>query len=415
MLEYRIKMEKIMKIPNVIKTFGNSMHPLLLDGDILYLKKIKFSKIRVNDIITVKEGNHYFTHRVIYKDTQHLVTKGDNNAVTDSKVYPKNIVGIVQNVKRDKDIFNPDQLYLLQSSMYFGEIVKIKNILEENNIKYVFLKGLPLHLYLEKTHPKRFFSDCDILINPKDFPKVKKFLKKSGYLKVKNIFPNERKVKKNKESEISYAKNLNGLYVVFDIHFEIVFLMTKIGELDLLYPQKQVDLLTKEFMTEKRTIKILGENFQILSENYLILYLCLHLFHHNFRGAYRYDFIDKIIKNSTPDYKIITEVIKKYNLQNFAYPCFIMLKKYYKTPIDRSMLHEIKPNKRLLHYIKNNIFNIDIFNEEERLGSGTRRFKMIFFLSPYPIYRKALVFFNKEVLYSVFWVFYNKLKFFKGS
>ncbi len=403
-------MGKIIKIPMVIKTFGNSMHPLLLDGDILYLKKINFQNIKVNDIITAKNSSSYFTHRVIYKGNRYLITKGDNNAATDSKVYPKNIVGNVQNVKREGNIFNPNQLYLLQSSMYFGEIVKIKNTLEDNKIEHVFLKGLPLHLYFEKTHPKRFYADCDILINPKDFPKIKKFLKKSGYLKIKDSLPNKHKKIKNKESEMSFAKNLNGLYVVFDIHFEIVFLMTKVGELNFLYPQKQVNLLTKEFMTGKRIIKVFGENFQILSESDLIIYLCLHLFHHNFKGAYRYDFIDKIIKTSTPDYKRITEVIKKYHLQNFVYPCFIILKKYYKTPINKNMLKEIKPNKRLLYYIKNNILDIDVFDEEERVDGGKRRFKMIFFLSPYPIYRKILIFFNKEVLYSIFLVFYRKLK-----
>ncbi len=119
MLEYRTKMGKLIKIPTVIKTFGNSMYPLLLDGDILYLKKIKFSKIRVNDIITAKDSIRYFTHRVIYKGKNYVVTKGDNNPITDKKVYAKDIIGRVENVKRQGNIFNPEQIYLLQSSLYF--------------------------------------------------------------------------------------------------------------------------------------------------------------------------------------------------------------------------------------------------------------------------------------------------------
>ncbi len=181
MLEYRTNMGKLIKIPMVIKTFGNSMFPLLLDGDVLYLKKIKFGKIRVNDIITVKNKNNYFTHRVIYKGNNFLVTKGDNNHETDSKVYSKDIVGIVENVKRQGNIFNPEQIYLLQSSLYFAEIVKIKNILEKNKIEHVFLKGLPLHLYFEKTHPRRIYADCDILISKLHYSKAISILKHMGY------------------------------------------------------------------------------------------------------------------------------------------------------------------------------------------------------------------------------------------
>jgi signal peptidase I len=406
-------MGKLLKIPKVIKTFGDSMYPLLLDKDILYLKKITFSSIKVNDIITIREKGYYFTHRVIYKGQNYLLTKGDNNPIMDKKVYPKNIVGIVENVKRQGNMFNPEQLYLFQSTTYFGEIVKIKNILEKNQIEMVFLKGLPLHLYFEKAHPKRLYADCDILIKPKDFPKVKKLLSKFGYRKIEDSLSQEHKKLKNKESEISFMKTLNGFHVVFDVHFEIVFLMTQLGELNFLYPQNKINLLTEEFMSDKRIIKVLGEDFPILSQTNLIIYLCLHLFHHNFTGVYRYDFIDKIIRTDRPDYKRITETVKKYSLQNFIYPCFILLSKYYQTPLDKKIVSSIKPGKSVLSFIKKNIVNMDIFGQGKRIESGVKRFKMIFFLSPYPIYKKVLVFFNKEVLYSVFWVFYKRLKLFK--
>jgi signal peptidase I len=401
-------MGKLIEIPGVIKTFGDSMYPLLLDGDVLYLKKIKFSEIKVNDIITARQKDHYFTHRVIYKDKNYVITKGDNNPVNDSKVYSKDIIGIVQNVKRQGNIFNPEQIYLLQSSLYFQEIVKIKNVLEENEIEILFLKGLPLHLYFEKTHPRRIYADCDILIKINDFPKVRRILNKFGYKKAEdNLFDKHKKLK-NKESEISFIKNLNGFHVVFDVHFEIVFMMTQLGELNSLYPQRRINQLTDEFIKEKKVINVLGESFPILAPVNLVTYLCLHLFHHNFKGSYRLDFINKIIKKEKLDYKKIAEVIIKFDLQNFTYPCFLLLEKYYKTPLDKKMLEEMKPSKKTLSYIKRHILNSDIFSEEERIGSGVRRFKMIFFLSPYPFYQKTLVFFNKEVLYSIFWVFLQK-------
>ena len=415
MLEYRTNMGKLIKIPMVIKTFGNSMFPLLLDGDVLYLKKIKFGKIRVNDIITVKNKNNYFTHRVIYKGNNFLVTKGDNNHETDSKVYPKDIVGIVENVKRQGNIFNPEQIYLLQSSLYFAEIVKIKNILEKNKIEHVFLKGLPLHLYFEKTHPRRIYADCDILIRPEDFPKIRTILKKFGYKKIEDSLSEKHKEIKNKESEISFAKLMNGFHVVFDIHFEIVFMMTQLGELNALYPQEMINSLTDDLIKEKRTINVQNENFPILSATHLPLYLCLHLFHHNFIGPYRYDFINTVIGKNKLDEKKAIEIIKKYRLENFVYPCLFLLKKYYQGPISNNILNSLKPPENTYKFIKENILNVDILNEEERIGSGIKRFKMIFFLSPFPFYRKVLVFLNKEVLYSVFWVLYRKINSYKNQ
>ncbi len=402
-------MARFIKIPNVIKTFGNSMYPLLLDGDVLYLKKVSFSGIKTNDIITVRERDHYYTHRVIFKAKNYLVTKGDNAFHTDTRVHPHNIVGMVENVKRGKDIFNPEQLYLMQSSLYFSEIINIKNELELNRIGLVFLKGLPLHLYFEKAHPRRLYADCDILIKRQDFPKVKAVLKGFGYKKAKTDLSEEHQKLKGKESEISYYKRLNGFYVTFDIHFEIVFLMTQLGELNLLYPQTVIDSLTEEFISKKRTIRVSGENFPILSKDHLSVYLCLHLFHHNFKGAYRYDFIDTILKKDNPSPKELIKVIKKYRLDNFVYPCLMLLRKYYLTPLPKTLIASIKPSGVLSSYIEKNLLKTDILNEGDRIGGGIRRFSIIFFLSPYPIYKKLFIFTNPEVLYSIFWVMEKKL------
>ena len=402
-------MGKLIKLPMIIKTFGDSMYPLLIDGDVLYLKRINFSQTKVNDIITVKNSTKYFTHRIIYKGKDYLITKGDGNHFFDKKVLPKNVIGIVKKVKRQNIILNTEQIYLLQSTVYFKEIIKIKKILEKNKIEIVFLKGLPLHLYYEETHPKRIYADCDILIYPKDFPKVKSLLKKFGYKKLEDDLSDYHKKLKGKDSEISFIKVLNGFHVVFDIHFEIVFMMTQLGELNHLYPQRKIYQLSKEFMEDKKIINIMGESFPILSTTNLIIYLCLHLFHHNFKGAYRLELISKIIGKGKIDYSEMKLTVKKYNLQNFIFPCFLLLNKYYKTKIDEKFLNEIKPDKKALSYIKKEVLNSDIFNEEERIGSGVKRFKMIFFLSPNPLFKKLFVFLNSEVIYSVLWVFYKRL------
>jgi hypothetical protein len=86
------------------------------------------------------------------------------------------------------------------------EIIKIKRAFEEENIDFVFLKGLPLHLYYEKTHPKRIYADCDVLINKKDFLEAEKIIIKFGYKK--NVAEKKPDVQKPLTSD-NFNKNIH--------------------------------------------------------------------------------------------------------------------------------------------------------------------------------------------------------------
>jgi len=403
-----------------LKTWGLSMSPLLKSDDIIYFKKTNFSRLKINDIILVKKGGKLFTHRIIYKNNKYLITKGDNNLESDGKIYPKQIVGKVYQVKRNGKIFDPENLYLVQSSLYFQETIKIKNAFEKENIDHVFLKGLPLHLYYEKTQPKKIYADCDVLIDKKSFLKAEKILIQNGYKKTKTNLSKTHDQIKNKEVENAYIKIINGFRVVFDLHLEPAFMMTQLGKLEVLYPQKLIDQLTEKLLKTKRKVKINNEKFLILNTNYLILYLSLHLFHHNFRGAFRYDFLDKVIRISARQKPAadlrgqlwigIAAQIYKFKLQTFVYPVFILLKKYYQTPVPNSFLKSIRPINPLIRELVNKIIkNCSIFDDELRIQAGIIRFKNLFFLSPQPLWKKVFIFINPQVIYSVFWVVYNRL------
>ena len=396
-----------------LRSTGNSMRLLLLPNDILYYKK-NFRKISVNDLVLVKTEVKLFTHRVIYKTKKYLVTKGDNNIESDGKIYLKQILGKVYQIKRNGQTINPNDLYLIQSTLYFREIIKIKQAFEKEKIDYVILKGLPLHLYFEKLHPKRIYADCDVLIKKEHFFKAKRMIKKFGYRKTDE---------KNKQVENNYFKNINGFTVVFDVHLEPAFLMTQFSGLEALYPQKLIDQLTVDLLNNKRPIKINGEKFFILNSKFLILYLALHLFHHNFRGAFRYQFLDTVIRRSLDsrfrgndkgiDWQNIKLTINKYQLTNFVYPVLMLIKKYYQSPIPKSFLKTIRPSRS---YISSMIYHQrSIFNDEPRIGAGMNRFKNIFFLSPQPLWRKLTVFFHPQVIYFISLILKKKLSSFFSS
>lgn len=77
-----------------LTVLSNSMQPHLQSGDLVLIKRVGFSDIQVNDVITFKESDTKFiTHRVkdvIEQNGQAgLVTKGDNNNVEDSMIVTK--------------------------------------------------------------------------------------------------------------------------------------------------------------------------------------------------------------------------------------------------------------------------------------------------------------------------------------
>ena len=413
--------QSILKQLKKRKTFslqadGNSMLPLLHPKDQVFYKKIRFSKIKTNDLVFVFQKTQPFTHRVIYKTDKYLITKGDNNLESDGKIYPQQIVGKITSVRRKNKIIDPEMLYLIQSSLYFKEIVKIIEAFEKNKVSYVFLKGLPVHLYYEKIHPRRLYLDADVLVDKAHYKTAVEILTKFGYKSTDSSLSPTQKKLKNKTVEISFYKLVNGFPVIFDVHLKPAFMMTQIGNLEALYPQKLIDKLTNEFLKNKQQLTINNQQFSILSPPNLIIYLALHFFHHNFRGAFRLDFLDKVIRKCHPElvsgsrnkfgmtgWEQITQKINRYHLQNFVSPVFRLLKKYYNTPLPVPFLKTMEQfnNLTMKQYLKINIFST---------SAGVRRFFLLFSLSPFPIFKKILVFFNPQVIYLIVFILNSKLK-----
>jgi len=410
-----IKVANISKI-SAFKTYGESMFPLLWDGDVVYLAKKRFDRIAVNDIVCVRkglpagrQGDRIFTHRVVYKTDKYLITKGENNQTSDGKIYPKNVIGVVYKIKRGRNEFSIDDLYLIQSTLYFGEIVKVKRTLEKTGIKFVFLKGLPLHLYHEGKHPRRIYADCDILISPKFFSRAKTILRKLGFKEFDSSLSETLGRLKNKSPEVNFLKIVKGFPIFFDIHLEVVFMMTQLGELNALYPQSLLNSLSGKFLREKRDVSVWSHKFPILSSENLLIYLALHLYHHNFKGAYRYDFMKSIISKEQQNFSKIAKLAKEYKLMNFIYPVFLILQKYYGLNFDRDFLNDIRPDSSFAR-VRKMLYKLNIFDEEQRINSGIERFKNLFYLSPEPFFRKVMVFLDKQVIYTIIWVFLNRVK-----
>ena len=265
-------------------------------------------------------------------------------------------------------------LAAFQSAVYFPEILKVKEFFEAGKIDFLFLKGLPLHLYFEKSPPRRIVADCDVLIAKKDGVKAGKIFNRLGYELAETAYSKFHQQLKDKLTEVTYFKVVNNCLVAFDVHFEAVFLMNQLGKLDALYPQRLVDEMTQQFLKQKQKVKIKGGRFPILSPSNLIIYLGLHFFHHNFSGRHRLEFWNKIIVYyqkqlaSGPGQEVIDK-IKRYQLQNFIYPGFRLVNKHFDTPLSSKFMKLIAPGAGAKKYADKIVNTADIDRAENHLAA----------------------------------------------
>ena len=86
---------------------SGSMQPELMVGDVIIIKEC--DSYNKNDIITFNVDNQYLvTHRIIEKNENHYITKGDNNnSADDNIVLEEQIEGkLIHNSKVLKFIYN---------------------------------------------------------------------------------------------------------------------------------------------------------------------------------------------------------------------------------------------------------------------------------------------------------------------
>ena len=414
---------KLIKKRNfAIKSFGNSMHPLIQDGDIIHVFRKSPLSIKVDDVVTYRKRHKLVTHRVIYKSPHKkrpfLITKGDNNATVDRKVLPENVLGEVIQVERNGNRFHIESLYLFQSTVYLKEISDFVNYSNNRHVDFIFLKGLPLHLHYSNTYTRRIFADIDVLIDSAKYNLIDEFFRKRKYKKYNSYIHPWQGFFKSTPAEISFYKVVNGVKVIFDIHLQPVFLLVQIKSLNFLYSQKLLTQFTNELLNTKKNIIISNLKLPILDHNYLIIYQALHLFHDNYKGYNNYFFLDRLIRNKQTDFQKITAISKKMKIISFIYPVFKTLKKRYKTPIPYQFIQELEQYSN--PFIQITIPN-DIFSLQKRVSAGVIRFRNIFLLSPEPLLKRVLIFFRPDILFfSIYslWLFTRqkiKVSFYKAD
>ncbi len=86
----------LLRITNKIQIYvvsTGSMEDNIHIGDyiLIYTK----DDYKVGDVVTFRNGNYLVTHRIIRKDNNNYITKGDANNMEDEEIFKKDIVGKV--------------------------------------------------------------------------------------------------------------------------------------------------------------------------------------------------------------------------------------------------------------------------------------------------------------------------------
>lgn len=88
---------------------GTSMLPYLREGDRVWIQKVEWDYLRVGDLLAFEQNQVIFTHRLIKKSLQGLLTKGDHNLFVDSALTSQQILGKVIGLERMGKYYSLDR------------------------------------------------------------------------------------------------------------------------------------------------------------------------------------------------------------------------------------------------------------------------------------------------------------------
>lgn len=99
---------------SIFQVVTGSMSETIEIKDIVILKITK--NVDINDIVTYKNGNDFITHRIIKKEGNQIITKGDANDSEDKTITTDDIVGkvvfIISNVAVWENVLKTPQVII---------------------------------------------------------------------------------------------------------------------------------------------------------------------------------------------------------------------------------------------------------------------------------------------------------------
>jgi signal peptidase I len=101
-------------LPVRLRVRGQSMAPLIRDGDVIRVIPVSVDQVAVGDVILFRTGTGLLAHRVIERDQDptgvRLITRGDGHWFADAPLdNAENLIGRVERVQRGRQIVRLDR------------------------------------------------------------------------------------------------------------------------------------------------------------------------------------------------------------------------------------------------------------------------------------------------------------------
>ncbi|UCC94340.1 MAG: signal peptidase I [Candidatus Omnitrophota bacterium] len=261
----------------------------------------------------------------------------------------------------DVKLFIPEDIWQKFQSHYYTVAArntslcqKLNIILEafaEAGVKVVLLKGVALIHTIYQNIALRPMYDIDVLIHKEDFSLVQAILKRLGYVN-STLYP-----------EDFYKDN-----TMVDVHWELMN-VTRVKS-----RSKSYHMNMDEVWRNSLPIQINGQKARVLSPEYCLMDLCLHLaLHHGMQGLMWFIDIARLIEfyKNDIDWNMFTEKSQKYRIDKLIYYVLFYVKKNFSQNIPEFVLNRLRPSK--LNFLERRIFSI--------ISSGTSIENVRFFLA----------------------------------
>jgi signal peptidase I len=143
-----------------LRVSGDSMHPLIRQGDSIRIERCALEILGIGDIITFKRDGAYYTHRLLRIVTRgsatRVMTKGDNEVNADPPVSPDQILGRVAVIRKKNRTLYLETPFWRFINRFSGIIFLMETI---SILLYRFTVGR-FHLlrkFLAKSKPSLFY------------------------------------------------------------------------------------------------------------------------------------------------------------------------------------------------------------------------------------------------------------------
>jgi len=335
------------------------------------------TKLKVNDLVIFKDRQqNLIFHRLIYiNPSQNLfLTKGDNNPKPDHPITKSQIIAKAHNIKRNQKTINIHTIYQTQATLYLQSLYHLVKQLQLQHVPFIFLKGLPVHFYINQHIPFRLFADNDILIQTKDLKQTTKILHRLG-------FKSHHSKTNTYKSQLNFIKPTKPFPIVIDLHLEPAISFTKIPTLIKLTPTKHI---TKYLFNHTQTINYQNINLPILSNEALLIYLLLHLFHHNFKGYHRFQLIQDLITKKTINWSKFSQDVTSLGYENIIYPGLKLIQKLYLPDLTIPHISTSFTAKIITFFLCHQPLEKN-FIDQTRHQAARQRLFLTFLLAPTPL------------------------------